>query len=145
MARSNSGCFLDTGELFCHVGDPKRMKAMVMIPQEQIKYVARGQSVQVKLNEYPSAVLHGQIEELATIAQNQGDEDRFSGQQGQQTGGSPAAERPSHTGVRYRASIPLKESELELLSGYRGQAKIRVPDRTLGDRLIETLWSAFRF
>jgi hypothetical protein len=49
----NQGCTLTEGTLFCQVGDPKQMKATLVIDQADIESVRLGQNVRIQLDELP--------------------------------------------------------------------------------------------
>ena len=50
---------------------------------------------------------------------------------------------PQH--ATYDALVPLEESAADVQVGMRGQARIRIAPRTLGQRLLRSLQRTFRF
>ena len=61
----NRGALLETGTLFCVIGNPDRMQATLILNQMDVKQVQPGQPVRVLLEEYPNMILKGEIREVA--------------------------------------------------------------------------------
>jgi len=61
----NVGVFLEQGVLFCQVGDPKKLEAVLVIDQGDRNFIRDGQRVDIKLEGFASSTIHGAIEEIA--------------------------------------------------------------------------------
>jgi len=147
----NQGCFLQEGDLFCQVGEPERMEAVLVIDQGDIELVRkrfdRGDPVHVdiKLNELPYRTLR------STIADIGPGEMKISSQRlSTKTGGELATktdasglERPQSTS--YQANVPLDDAEGILRLGLRGRAKIHTDPQTLARRLWRLISQTINF
>jgi len=140
----NLGSWLETGTFFCLVGDPLRLEAVLVIDQSQIVFIAEGQQVEIKLDEYPGEVWSGRIGEIAEV-----DLKVIPRQLAAEAGGELAgaaddtgAARPASTS--YQARVSLDNADQRLLPGFRGRAKIRVGSRTLGQAIWRYLSQTFR-
>ena len=60
-----SARYLEPGVLFCQVGDPKRLEAVLVVDQADRNLIREGQSVDIKLEGFPSTTLHSKIAEIA--------------------------------------------------------------------------------
>ncbi|MFH1300272.1 MAG: HlyD family efflux transporter periplasmic adaptor subunit [Planctomycetota bacterium] len=63
----NRDCFLERGTWLCSLGDPDQLQARLIVDQEDVEFIAPGQSVRILLDEYPGHVLKGTIQEIAEI------------------------------------------------------------------------------
>ena len=61
----NLGATLEQGVLFCQVGDPKRLEAVLVVDQADRNMMREGQSVDLKLEGFPSTTWHSEIKEIA--------------------------------------------------------------------------------
>ena len=57
--------FLKEGALFCLVGDPRKLEAVLVIDQGDIDYVKENQEVDLKFDALPHDTLHGKIERIS--------------------------------------------------------------------------------
>ena len=60
-----SGGYLDVGTLFCLIGEPTRLEALLVIDQSDMESVRTNQAVRLQVDELPGQVLRGRIVELA--------------------------------------------------------------------------------
>ena len=134
----NRGAVLETGTLFCIIGDPKKMQATLILNQTDVKQVKAGQPVRILLEEYPNAILHGEIREVAKRDLQTTPRELTAA-----AGGPLATETDPTTGqqksmfVMYEAVVPLHDTELPLMNGFRGKAKILVGRQPLASRMVE--------
>jgi putative peptide zinc metalloprotease protein len=142
----NLNSWLPTGTLFCLVGDPSRMEAMLVIDQADIDFVREGQQVQIKLDEYPGDVWSGRIERIARIdlhvAPRELTQKAGGGLLGTETD-QAGGERPAS--VSYQARVPLHNADGRLMPGFRGRAKIYAGSRTAAESLLRFLAQTIRF
>ncbi|MGQ9575611.1 MAG: HlyD family efflux transporter periplasmic adaptor subunit [Thermoguttaceae bacterium] len=145
----NVGAYLEGGTLFCQVGDPGRMEAVLVIDEADRPFVAEGQHVEIKLDAYPFETLEGQISKISP------EQLRISPRRlSPKAGGELPTRLDPKTGVErplstsYQASVPLDDPDGILRLGLRGRAKVHM-DRsrwqTIGQRFWRFLSRTFRF
>ncbi len=144
LDKRNLNCELETGDLFCIVGDPRKLEAVLTVDQGEIEFVQQNQQVDLKFDEYPLETWRGVISEIATrdlqvasreVSQKGGGE--------LSTGSGPDGERP--TSATYQARVPLDNRKLQLSPGFRGLAKIHAGYRPLGSIIYRAVMQAVRF
>ncbi|MFH1264197.1 MAG: HlyD family efflux transporter periplasmic adaptor subunit, partial [Planctomycetota bacterium] len=138
----NAGCHLAGGTLFCVVGDPERLEAILVVDQSDLVFVKTGQRVRLQLDELPAEVLGGTVTEIATndlavvpreLAVNQRLPSRVD---------ESGISRP--LAVYYQVRVSLDDHERRLLTGTSGRAKILVEPRAVGRRVLRYLRRTFR-
>jgi putative peptide zinc metalloprotease protein len=145
LQERNLGATLDEGEVFCLVGDPKKMEAILYIDQGDIDFVRKGQDVEIKLDELPFDIFEGTIEEIAPS------ESKVVPKQIAAKAGGDLATKTDESGVEkpmsasYQARVRLDDSEDLLRLGLRGRAKIHTPDQTIGQRIWRGLNQLLNF
>jgi putative peptide zinc metalloprotease protein len=145
----NIGAFLREGELFCLIGQPQNMEAILVVDQADIEFVQPGQFVRLKLDELHWRTLTGVIEDVAK-REVEAASPRLAGK----AGGELATKTDPRTGIEkpistvYQARVPLTNEDGLLIPGLRGRAKIHV-DRhhwlTIGQRLWRFVTRTFNF
>jgi putative peptide zinc metalloprotease protein len=123
----NRGCYLEKSTLVCHVGDPERYDALVVIDQSDVQQVRLGQEVEIKLDEFPERVFRGRIEEIARMDLKISPRhlsNKSGGELSTKTDAS-GVERPM--AVSYQVRVPIDAPAGVLRSGFRGRAKIFTP------------------
>ena len=154
----NRGAHLDDTVLFCQIGDPKKLEAIVVVDQGDIQFVhgdARdangetvpqsGSRVDIKLDELPGETLHGNISEVSPSdlkVSSRRLSNKGGGTLATKTDAS-GAERPLSTSYQARVSIDDPDGLLRL--GLRGQARIHSDG---GQTLWQRAWlltQAFSF
>ncbi|NUQ60839.1 MAG: hemolysin D [Pirellulales bacterium] len=148
LEAQNLGCFLEEGSLFCQVGDPEQMEAILVVDQSDIDFVRKGQDVDIKLDELPHDLFLGSVAEIAKI-----DLEVASRRMTTKAGGELATrtdesgvERPMSTS--YQVRVPLNDPDHLLRLGLRGRAKIHMGRgdwQTLGQRFWRFLSQTFNF
>ncbi len=141
----NLGALLTASVPVCYIGDPKKMKATLVIDQADIDFVRRGQKVEIMLDELPGRVLEGEIEEIAQVELLASPEQLSNKAGGELPTETDAAgiERPMSTS--YQARVPLDNDDGLLRIGLRGEAKIHVGSMPLGRRIWRYLAATFNF
>jgi hypothetical protein len=139
----NAGCWLETGTLFCQVGDPAAVAPQLLIGQTDVDLVRPGQRVRLCVNEWPSAVLTGTIAEVA--ANNLQVLPR-----GVTTDGELAARRDPSGALHpveatYSARVALDPHTQPLLLRGRGRSLITTSPVPLATRLHRALRQTFHF
>ena len=124
---NNIGCNLERNDLFCRIGDPDKLEAVLVIDQADDSLVKEQQKVDIKFDAFPFETMGGKIDEKSREPLKLAPK-RLSAKQAQ--GGlatktdTSGAERPASTS--YQARVPLDDSEGVLRLGLRGQAKIHM-------------------
>lgn len=145
LDRENLGALLPEQTLVCLIGDPKRMKAVLLVEQSDVQFLTAGQGVQLMLDEYRGERLDGAVQ---NVSRNQLSElpHELSTTHGGPVGGAPTpqgGERPQLT--YFEAFVPLNHAPVELTPGFRGVAKVRVGQASLGWRFLRLLRTVFFF
>lgn len=135
----NLNRWIEPGTLFCLIGDPRQMQATLVIDQSQMEFVQVGQQVEIKLDEYPSEIFWGGIDELARIELKVAPAELSANSGGELNTETDQAgnERPSS--VSYQARVTLVDEQQRLMSGFRGRAKIHVGTGTAWQRFTRFL------
>jgi len=142
LDESNRGAYLQTGTLFCLVGDPNRLQAMLVVDQSDIEFVSAGQTVRLQLDQLAGCYLKGEITEISRIdVETAPPELAVAGNLPQQTDADGNAQL---VGVFYQVNVSLDEHPHKLLSGAAGQTRIHAPPLSLGRRILRYLSSTFR-
>lgn len=141
----NRGAFLEGGTPFCLIGNPRQMKAMLVIDQADFQFVAPGQPVEIKLDQLPFDTFEGTIEHIAEQAMEASPVRLAAKAGGELPTKTDRAgiERPMSTS--FQASVYLDDPEQVLRVGLRGHAKIHVAPQTLGQRLWRWAIHTFNF
>ncbi len=121
---------------FCYVGDPKNMKAVLVIEQSDIKFLKPDQTVQLVLNQFRDTRIRGKIKSISSI------ELQHVPRELSKTNNGLVAVNPQKDGTEpplitsYEASVSLSHLDfIDLRPGYYGQAKVKVGQASLGWRL----------
>ncbi len=142
LDEENRGCLLETGTVFCLIGEPSRLEAVLYVDQTDIQFLRLGQPVRLRLDTLPGKVLEGTIVEVAQ-------KDAKVAPRELATVDLPV--RVSRDGVArpvdaaYQARVSLDEHDYHLPIGSRGKAKVVVQPQPLGRRLFRYLSRTFRF
>lgn len=145
LDKKNLGCFLEQSSLFCMVGNPTAMQAVLVIDQSEVEFVRPGQEVDLKLDELPLETFQGTIEEVASLdlaISPRSLSNKSGGELATETDAS-GVERPQSTS--YQARVPLDDTDHIFRIGLKGRAKIHVGSLTLGQRLVRWAKQTFHF
>ena len=142
LAERNLGSYLETGTLFCQVGDPTALEALLVIDQRDLEFVRPGDRVRILPAHAPATILEGRISEISEIdlavAPRQlialGDLPTRTDRDG--------VPRPLET--PYQVRVTLDDHDIPLVALTRCRAKIVAAPQSLGQRLIRYLASTFR-
>lgn len=142
----NHNAYLSEQDMFCQIGDPNLMQALVIIDQADISLVHEGQAVDIKLDELPAHTFAGTIGKLSRS------DIRVSPRHLSGKAGGELATKTDESGVErplstsYQAFIyPIQSDEGLLYIGLRGRAKIHAPWEPLGSRLWRWFSQTFHF
>lgn len=136
--------FLPESTEVCYIGDPQKMKAVLIVKQDDIKLVQPGQSVQIMLDEYPGVRITGEIRDKAYENKQVADKEASAG-------GGPLKTRVDEFGIErplyvsYEVTVPLHGKDQRLLPGFRGMAKIRVGESTAAEMVYRYFLNLIHF
>jgi putative peptide zinc metalloprotease protein len=145
LAPKNRSAYMEEGVLFCMVGDPQKMEALLVVDQEDIEYLKLEQLVDIKLDELPGETLHGRIAEIAaepltvsprSLSNKAGGELATKTDEG-------GVERPLNTS--YQVRVPIDDPEGLLRISLRGRGRVHTVAQTLGHRLWRYVTQTFNF
>jgi len=143
LDKTNVGGYLETGTLFCLVGDPARLEGSLVLDQADMKFVRTGQHVRMLFDEAPGQVLHGTVAEIAKTDLKVAPRELAAGRELAVRVDEEGIPRPVETS--YHARVVLDEHDHDLLTGTRGRAKILGSSQSLGRRLYRYLGRTFNF
>jgi putative peptide zinc metalloprotease protein len=132
----NLGSHLETETVVCLLGDPKKLVAIAMIEQSQLKRIRIGQSVRIMVDELHNRVLTGSVKEIARSEAEQLPPELIAKQLLPPT----TTTSPSRY---YAVSIELSAGPNPLLWS-SGKAKIVVTPISLAEAVYEQLCNTFR-
>lgn len=142
--RANLGATLDAETQVCWIGEVDRIQAELIVEQSEIQDILVGQSVTLRLDEYPGRRLRGEVVALApghllslapSLASTFGGPVEVKADPGA-GGGQPIFRW-------YQVSVSIDAEDLKLMPGFRGEAKIHVAPATVSQRLYRwasVLW-----
>jgi putative peptide zinc metalloprotease protein len=149
LDKENIGATLSPGErsLFCKIGDPDELEALLAIDQADIDFVRSGDEVELILEQDldRGVILKGSISEIEP------EEMKVPPRQLTAQAGGPLATEIDETGVTrpldptYQRTVPIDDPTGELRPGLIGTAKIHTAPRTLASRLWRYLSATFSF
>lgn len=141
----NLGALLNPGELFCHVVDRSRYRAVLVIDQSDMEFIKPEDFVYLKFDLHPGDASEGKI---TTISKSQ--LQSLPPGLTSSAGGSIAA-KPDASGMQvplsttYQADVLITKPPRDLRSGMRGRARVYVGSRSAGSRLWRYLVQTFHF
>lgn len=141
----NIDAFMATGDAFCMIGDPKKLKASLVVTQNQKDFIALEQNVDINLTELPFHIFSGKItdisgQELKAVSPRLSNKNKGDISTVTEPGG---LEKPHETS--YKVEVPLDNSDLLMRVGLTGQAKIHARPQTLWQRFWRILAETFNF
>jgi hypothetical protein len=134
---------METGSLYCLVGNPGQLVGRAVVGQADIQDVCRGQRVRLRLDQLPGKVISGQIAQVS--------EKPLEVAPPELTGTGRLAVLVDQHGVSrpadqsYEARVELDEAVNSLLIGTSGHAKIYAAPQTLGSRFLRMVKRTFHF
>jgi len=138
--------YLREGVLFCQIGDPHNLEAVLVIDQGDIDFVEPGQAVDLRFDALPGDTFSGKVGEISKSSLKITPR-RLSTTAGGQLPSKKDPETGKETpqSASYQALVALDDSEGVLRIGFRGQAKIHTPPLSLAARLWRLTMNTFHF
>ena len=145
LDNQNLGATFTPGTVFCLVGDGHLFEAVMVVDQGEVEFVKLDQTVDLKLDAFPSQTFSGTVVQLAETHIETGSE-RLSVKAG---GAVPTktdeAGRETPISTSYEALMTIEDADGVFTPGMRGTARIKVGSRTVGDWLWRLLCTTFNF
>jgi putative peptide zinc metalloprotease protein len=145
LEKENLNATFEAGTVFCSIGNPKFIEAVLVVNQNKRDFLSVGQRVELKLNEYPDRVFEGQITQIEEQSL-----DTVEVQLSTRAGGEvptttrqDGLEEPQN--ASYRVRMPLDNPDLSIAVGMTGAAKVHVAPQTLGMRARRFFNETFNF
>ncbi len=143
LDEENLGSYLETGTLYCLIGDPNRLEGVAIIDQTDIEFVGTDQRVRILLDQMPGTPLWGTIAEISEIDLEVAPRALVAHEDLPTVTDAAGVTRPAST--TYQARVVLDDHAQTLVIGASGRAKIHVAPQSLGQRLYRFLSGTFRF
>lgn len=138
----NRNCFLERGTWLCSVGNPDQLQARLIVDQEDVEFVQPGQSVRILLDEYPSTIFKGRIQQIAEIDMEDLHPNLIHREE-ITTELDPAGKRQL-SNTSYLVRVTLDAPPEQPLIHSSGQAKIAVAPESLGKKAYRQLRKTIR-
>lgn len=141
----NLGALMNPGELFCHVVDRANYRAVLMVDQSEIEFIAPENDVTLKFDLHPHDWSYGKITTISKSKLQALPQSLTS------TAGGTIAAKPDQSGMQvplsttYQADVLITKPPRDLRSGMRGRARVFVGYRSAGTRLWRYLVQTFHF
>jgi putative peptide zinc metalloprotease protein len=142
LDEQNLGCNLESGELFCLVGDPQQVEAVALVDQAEVPLVRPGQNVRLQLAESPGQILTGRVVRVARINLDDPPQELLAA--GLLPVERRGGERPRLLGNSYEVVVAFDRNHPQLLIGATGWVSIHTGPQPLGIRLYRAVRSTFR-
>lgn len=149
IERKNVGAYLDRNTLVCLIAEPEKFEAIVVIDQSDVQLVKADQPVKLLLEQSRDQVVEAKVvsvsqDELASVPRELS-----------QTNGGPIAVKPTASGevpvlkqfevyTQFDAQR-IRDSGVQLASGFYGDAKIYVGQSSVGTMTIRYLRNLINF
>lgn len=144
LEHHNLGCWLETGMLFCIIGDPQFLEPILILNQTDVDLVQPGQRVRIVLEQIPGTILTGTIREIA-VTNLQVVPRELTGQIATRMSTTDRPELPRPAETMYQARVALDDSAAQPLLRTRGTAKVAVDPLPLGAWFLRVLQQTFHF
>ncbi|MDR2346363.1 MAG: biotin/lipoyl-binding protein [Planctomycetaceae bacterium] len=141
----NIGTTFESGTVFCAVGDPNYLEAVIVADQSKMGFIKYKDKVELILHELPNRIFIGQINELEEQAVTSIDIQlsTAAGGEVQTTRQKDGSEKP--TSASYRVRMLLDNNDNLIKPGMTGIAKIHAAPQTIGMRIWRFLNETFNF
>ena len=143
------------GQRFCEVADMSQWQAVILLTEQQIKFVKLDQMTKIRLYSVPDQLIKTKIKAFGPTDRSiNRDNYAVSMQQGPQASSGQQVQLPDlvsemvaqydHNSLQFYASAPLESSDAHLKIGLGGQARLFTGYRSLGARVWWWLNQNFR-
>ncbi|MCS7465291.1 hypothetical protein NZK35_01225 [Stieleria sp. ICT_E10.1] len=142
MDPSNLGMTLERKTLYCLIGREDAFEAAVYIDQSDMQFVRKDQRVKLLLDIAGGEVIAGTVTEISRVSVKSVPSELAVDQQLSSRVDQAGVLRPETTS--YKAHVQLDSTDVPLLIGARGRAKISVQSQPLSQRVLRVLSRTFK-
>lgn len=142
MDECNLGMTLDRKTLYCLIGQPDEFEAAVYIDQSDVRYVRENQRVRVLLDIAGGKIVNGTVTEVSQVNLQSVPSELAVDQRISNRIDDSGMRRPENTS--YKAHVRLDTTDVPLLIGARGRAKILVQWQPLSQRVYRFFSRTFK-
>ncbi len=143
LVDQNLGSMLETGTLYCLIGDPRHIELVAMVDQADVERLAVGDRALVKLDQAAGETLWANVVEIAAMDLTVAPRQLVYG--GELAARKDAAGVARPLSATYQVKLALDDHAQRLLLGARGRARIyAAPESVLG-RVRRWLRGTFHF
>lgn len=139
----NLGSLLETGTLFCLIGDPRRVEAVAIVDQADVERIRVGQRAEIKLDESAGETVWSTVTDVAEIDLAVAPRQLVYGGELPVKKDESGAPRPLVES--YQVKLKLDETERPPLLGARGRVRIFAAPESVLDRASRWLRGTFHF
>ncbi len=142
----NFGAYLERSVLFCQIGNPKTLEAVMVIDQTDTNLIEEGQKVDIKLEGFSYVTLHSTVKEIAESILKVSPKrlsTKYGGELPTKTNTQTGVEEPIN--ASYQACAPIDDPAGQYRIGLRGQARVYTKWISLGARLWRLFIHTFNF
>lgn len=138
----NQRAFLETGTLFCIIGDSSDVCALALLDQEDVEFIVEGQWVRVVADHRRDVVLRGVVAEVAKVEVDTLPVELVGDPEVESRRSLNGLSRPAHTS--YLARVQLDERDGASLAKGKASLRISVASEPLFKRIYRALRRTFR-
>lgn len=142
LDQQNLGATLERKTLYCLVGQPNEYEAVVYIDQSEIQFIREHQRVRLLLDLNSGHVIEGTIREISRVNVQSVPMELAVDQQLANQIDDTGLRRPEQTS--YKAYVQIESTDLPLLIGARGRAKVSVQWQPLSQQIGRFLSQTFK-
>jgi putative peptide zinc metalloprotease protein len=141
---SNLGSYLEAGTLFCLIGDPNSVEAVVIVEEGSVAFLQPGQPVRLQFDQSAGGTLKGVVEEIAIDALRTAPPELSKASLLPVRRTDDGVLRPTETVYEVRVRLKGVDGTKLRIRG-TGRAKIETDSERLFDRAYRFLRRTFRF
>ncbi|MDR0390859.1 MAG: biotin/lipoyl-binding protein [Planctomycetaceae bacterium] len=141
----NIGATLESGTVFCAVGNPQFLEVVIVVDQTKMGFLRKGNRVEVMLHELSDRIFVGEVNEFEeqSVASIEIQLSTTAGGEIPTMRQKDGNEKP--TSASYRVKMLLDNNENLIKPGMTGIAKIHVAPQTLSMRALRIFNETFNF
>lgn len=143
------------GQRFCEVADLDNWKGIVLLSEQQVSFIDRGQNVRIRLYSRPTETLNAKMSEhvgVTDLSINRDDYELLAAQQQDPRVRenripdliSELVPQYDLNRLHYYAEVPLEDSDRTLKVGLSGKVRIECPNLSYGSRILRWINQNFR-
>ncbi|MGC3971501.1 MAG: hypothetical protein QM775_30410 [Pirellulales bacterium] len=140
------GCSLPQGALFCRIGDPKQMEAVLVVDQGDVEFVGLDQPVDVRVEELPGRTWQATVREVSKSDVKIAPRTLSNRAGGELATKADDAGRERLRSAAYQVRVlPLEDPDGLLRMARRGEARIHVGSQTAAEKVARAFRQTFHF